>query len=83
MQYEVTGQYPAADFFDVNIDTGVVTIKKPLREDTLRLPSYTLVIVAYDDANPLQKVGKTLYCTFMFSNMAVTTTLPISKKRFN
>ena len=42
MQYEIEGEYPSPSFFQINKDTGVLSLKKDLREDNLRLTSYTV-----------------------------------------
>ena len=45
--YEVVGQYPAPDFFDVADLTGVITVKRDLRLDSLQLSSYTVKMHLY------------------------------------
>ena len=42
MAYEVTGAYPAPDFFTVDAESGVVSIKRDLRVDSLQLNAYTV-----------------------------------------
>ncbi|XP_050391949.2 protocadherin Fat 4 [Patella vulgata] len=48
--YESIGDYPALSFFAVNRSTGIVSITRDLRNDNLRLSTYTLRVKAYDSA---------------------------------
>ena len=50
--YDVTGLYPAPDFFDVGENTGVITVKRDLRLDSLKLNSYNLQLIAFDSVTP-------------------------------
>ncbi|XP_041364043.1 protocadherin Fat 4-like [Gigantopelta aegis] len=52
LHYESVGVYPATTFFTVNELTGNVYLVRSLLTDSLLLRSYTLKIVAYDDAYP-------------------------------
>ena len=40
MTYEIVGEYPAPDFFGIDLLTGVITITRDLRKDSLQLSSY-------------------------------------------
>lgn len=40
MQYEITGNYPAPDFFGIEKSSGMITLLKDLRDDSLQLNSY-------------------------------------------
>ena len=42
MQYEITGDYPAPDFFGIQINTGKIYVLRDLRMDSLLLVSYTV-----------------------------------------
>ncbi|XP_035826838.1 protocadherin Fat 4-like [Aplysia californica] len=48
--YQTIGVYPANEFFDVNAITGGVSVIKSLLTDPLQATSYTLRLVAYDNA---------------------------------
>ena len=50
--YEVTGEYPAPDFFEIDQTGGQVRITRDLSLDSLQLNSYTLMLKAYDSATP-------------------------------
>ena len=40
--YEATGLYPAQDYFQVNRTTGVISLVRDLRTDSLNLQAYTV-----------------------------------------
>jgi protocadherin Fat 4 len=52
LRYEINGQYPAPDFFSINQDTGIISIKRDLHLDSLQLASYLLLLEAFDSATP-------------------------------
>ena len=53
--YQAIGIYPADEFFDVNAVTGRITVINPLTTDPLQATSYTLRVVAYDNAYPTNR----------------------------
>ena len=46
--FEITGNYPAPDFFSIDATTGQLAISKNLEEDSLRSAEYK---VLYDDVH--------------------------------
>ena len=40
LQYESVGNYPAPSFFNINETTGIITVARPLTEDSLQTPEY-------------------------------------------
>jgi hypothetical protein len=43
MHYEITGEYPAPDFFSINATSGEIKVSRDLREDSLQLSSYKVL----------------------------------------
>lgn len=54
------GDIIATDFFMIEETTGRVGIKKNLKTDRLKLKFYTLVLEAFDSANPRRRAQTTL-----------------------
>ena len=52
MTYELTGVYPAQDFFTVNPTNAEIRVEQNLKEDSLRSAQYQLEVVAYDSVYP-------------------------------
>ncbi|KAL8559117.1 hypothetical protein ACOMHN_046165 [Nucella lapillus] len=50
IRYEAIGVYPATSFFAVSPVTGAITVTTDLKNDALLRASYTLTVVAYDNA---------------------------------
>ena len=44
MNYEIIGDYPGPDFFAIELESGMVYVKRDLREDSLQLGAYTVSI---------------------------------------
>ncbi|GFS23625.1 protocadherin Fat 4, partial [Elysia marginata] len=60
INYEVTGTYPANNFFDVGLTDGSLRIIKDLKEDTTARENYVLTVVAFDNALPSAKATATV-----------------------
>ena len=50
--YQLTGLYPASEFFSVNSETAEIRLIQDLRVDVMRASRYLLVISAHDTAYP-------------------------------
>ena len=58
MRYELIGDPPSQDFFQVNQESGTVSIRKSLMEGTA--PYYVLRVAAYDSAKPERRTVTTV-----------------------
>ncbi|KAK3089813.1 hypothetical protein FSP39_006721 [Pinctada imbricata] len=50
--YQVTGNYPAPTFFEVNSTTGLIFLARPVSQDSLLTTTYFLRLIAYDSVYP-------------------------------
>ena len=44
MQYEIDGIYPAESFFQIDINSGLITLKASLKDDSLKSTQYTVSV---------------------------------------
>ncbi|XP_046579032.1 protocadherin Fat 4-like [Haliotis rubra] len=65
MYYEIIGNYPAPSFFKVHNMTGEITVEENLRNDNLRLGSYTLRVRTYDTSVPHLAAIAEVYITVL------------------
>ena len=58
--YQLTGVFPARNFFTIHNDSAEIRVTRDLRDDAVRAPAYTLRVIAYDVLYPLNVATATV-----------------------
>ena len=47
LRYEIIGDYPSPSFFEINEESGLISVKAPLKEDNLKSTDYQVSFNTY------------------------------------